>query len=451
MDNDLLNSCSEKVQPAIEHLDAYASPVDKRSRLNAIIYYVLDQVDSTRVQKFLSEWHEENYDPGLMVFEVIDNLVYLLKLEKKHNPETWDQKESLQRFAAILKSEQTVDGAFKISDYDHVGGLWFMTHFAPDTEITQNAVNYFVSDMDFGSPETYHYWQDISLGSIALAELDVHLYGETVSQLGDKIKENLPSRLETYREKRSEGEHYTAFENILPYILIALNRIPANYPDLNEEVVQLIGERLSRENFEELPNRKIARMTMGLIANGEGPKIPASTAEWEKERKMQRVRYSKPEFVSTLPTTRLQTRRKEIHNRCQDIINDVDNELRISTLRIDMLYNDIIELVHDTEVDVKILSRQESPSDDRKRIKKAVINELIKETNDEVRGDDLIHARMIIGDHDEMLVSSADITRDQLYDEFNAGIYTRDSQAISNAIEIFDKVWTDAGPLGIIQ
>ena len=451
MDEELLNSCSDRIKPAVKHLNSSASAVDRMNRLNAMIFYVLDQVKSNRVPEFIEYWHERDYDPGLMVFEEIDNLVYLLKLEKKYNPKSWEQHEGLRQFAAILKSEQTVDGAFKISDFDNVGGLWFMTHYAPDAEVTKNAVDYFISNFDQNSPQSRAYWQDISLGSIALSELDFHYYNDVLREYGEEIKQNLPKRLEEYRKNRTDGDESPTFKNQLHYILIALNRIPNNYPDICESIAQILRNRLSRQSLDKISNRKIARIAVGLIANGEGSKIAASTADWEKEREIQRFRKSRPQFVSTLPTTQLETRRREIYNRSKNIIDKVDKELRISTLRIDLLYDEIIELVHETDVDVKILSRPESPSDDRKRIKKAVINELVKETTDEVRGDNLIHARMIIGDKDEMLVSSADLTRDQLYDQFNAGIYTRDNQSISEAIEVFDKIWSEADPIDIIR
>ena len=48
---------------------------------------------------------------------------------------------------------------------------------------------------------------------------------------------------------------------------------------------------------------------------------------------------------------------------------------------------------------------------------------------------------MIIVDNKELMVSSADLTRDQLFDEFNAGLSTKDQQAINKAIQYFDNLW----------
>jgi hypothetical protein len=51
---------------------------------------------------------------------------------------------------------------------------------------------------------------------------------------------------------------------------------------------------------------------------------------------------------------------------------------------------------------------------------------------------------MLISDNNSTLISSADLTRDQLRDEFNAGIVTEDENTVKQAIEYFDRVWNDA-------
>ena len=48
---------------------------------------------------------------------------------------------------------------------------------------------------------------------------------------------------------------------------------------------------------------------------------------------------------------------------------------------------------------------------------------------------------MIIVDGKEALISSADLTRDQLIDEFNAGIWVRDIETIKRATDFFDNIW----------
>jgi len=51
-----------------------------------------------------------------------------------------------------------------------------------------------------------------------------------------------------------------------------------------------------------------------------------------------------------------------------------------------------------------------------------------------------LHARLYIVDN-EVLISSADITSEQLEKEFNAGIWTRDKETVDEAIKFFDNLW----------
>lgn len=445
MDTDLLNSCSLEVQKSLRYLDEILD--SSNSQISGSPYYILDFVNSNEVDLFMDDWSDKNYDPGVMVYEYIDQLVFLLKLEKEYHPNTWGTNEQLRQFATILKAEQTVDGAFRISDHEHVGGLWFMVHYAPNSEVTENAVDYYITDTLSRNSTSYFYWNEIAIGSIALCELDPYYYEDTLYEIKDQIAENLPDRLEEYRNSLANNEKSSLFEYILPYILVALAKLPESPQDLMDEITELLRERLQTWEFEEKYPETIANMTLGLIANGEGPKVSSYHAQLDRQRERQRFKNSQPEFISTYPTADLRTRRKEIYEKVESLIHSVEDELRISTLRIDMFYDDIIDLIRETSVDVKILTRQEAPSGERKRIKQAVINELILETEDEVRGDDIVHSRMVIGDDSQLVISTADLTRTQLHDEFNSGIYTRDGNAIKEAIRFFDDVWDEADPL----
>ena len=53
----------------------------------------------------------------------------------------------------------------------------------------------------------------------------------------------------------------------------------------------------------------------------------------------------------------------------------------------------------------------------------------------------MVHSRMVIIDDSEVLVSSSDLTRDQLYDEYNAGIWTSDKETVKKAIDFFENLF----------
>jgi hypothetical protein len=41
----------------------------------------------------------------------------------------------------------------------------------------------------------------------------------------------------------------------------------------------------------------------------------------------------------------------------------------------------------------------------------------------------------------EVLISSADITAEQLEKEFNAGIWTRDTETVEGVVKFFENIW----------
>jgi phosphatidylserine/phosphatidylglycerophosphate/cardiolipin synthase-like enzyme len=53
---------------------------------------------------------------------------------------------------------------------------------------------------------------------------------------------------------------------------------------------------------------------------------------------------------------------------------------------------------------------------------------------------------MIIDDK-WVLVSSADLTRESLVDEFNAGIFTHDEETVKRCIDYFDNIWEESDKL----
>jgi len=127
------------------------------------------------------------------------------------------------------------------------------------------------------------------------------------------------------------------------------------------------------------------------------------------------------------------------------MIEGANDSILISTRGIDLLHDSLIDkTVIDDDIDIRILTNATSASGPRRKMKIAVMNELISRLQGNVREDELVHSRMVIVDEQEIVISSADLTRDQLYDEFNAGIYTQDQEEVEQAVEFFETMWEDA-------
>ena len=53
---------------------------------------------------------------------------------------------------------------------------------------------------------------------------------------------------------------------------------------------------------------------------------------------------------------------------------------------------------------------------------------------------ELLHARMVVIDEQEVLVSSADLDVQQMDYEFNAGIWTNDPDVVAQAVRFYDNM-----------
>jgi hypothetical protein len=125
------------------------------------------------------------------------------------------------------------------------------------------------------------------------------------------------------------------------------------------------------------------------------------------------------------------------------MIQKAKNELRISSPFIDMYYEDIINKIQENpNLMVRLITR---PKGEIKGLREKIANNVIDMLNTVTRGNVIqsrtVHSRMVIVDDNELLVSSADLTRDQLFDEFNAGIWTTDKEAIKRAVDFFDNIF----------
>jgi hypothetical protein len=129
------------------------------------------------------------------------------------------------------------------------------------------------------------------------------------------------------------------------------------------------------------------------------------------------------------------------------MIEDTQESLYLSTRGIGMLHHDLLDLLDRIpDLDFRIVTNRKRATGDRKRFKRAAMDELAKRTGTGVRQNELLHARMVVSDEQRLLVSNADLTRDQLHDSFNAGIYTEHPKTVNSATEMFTSMWESSKP-----
>lgn len=459
LDSVLLSTCSESVQNGVKHLQSVIERDINYPLVKAPGYFVLSLAGFSNHDLFYNMFEEsDESNLGAYIFyERLREFTFMLKYLKRHDllgSDDNDVSHHIESVFGVMENQQTVNGEIFANQLSHTGPLLCLSIAKPETETTKRAAEFFVNNWsDFRFRPKYPRPR-LAAGALALSELDYFKYRTEIESMLDALEEDW-GKVDIDEFIDEEGT--TSSRTIIPAMAFSLMAFSLN-PDgeiaLVDDIYTTMKEIQFEDGYWEAPDDipYTAYVLIALISQGDGPKISQYQVNWEKKIENQRHQVSKPKFVSTYPTTSLQTRRREIYERAESMISSVTKELRISSLFMDMLHDDVIDLIEsDEEVDVRILSRREKPTKgERQKMKEAVMNELIRTGEGEnVRGDNLLHSRMVIADERELLISSADLTRDQLLDEYNAGIYTRDPSAISNAIEFFDSVWEDAESLDI--
>jgi phosphatidylserine/phosphatidylglycerophosphate/cardiolipin synthase-like enzyme len=186
-----------------------------------------------------------------------------------------------------------------------------------------------------------------------------------------------------------------------------------------------------------------AWILLALSTMGQGLMVSKDLVEYQIMQMNQTHLKAKPIFVQTSPIYHSSLHVKEINDKIVNMIQKAKNELRISSPFIDMYYEDIINKIQENPNPmVRLITR---PKGEIKGLREKIANNVIDMLNTVTRGNVIqsrtVHSRMVIVDDNELLVSSADLTRDQLFDEFNAGIWTTDKEAIKRAVDFFDNIF----------
>lgn len=441
MEERLLNSCSDSVKRAITHISSQLGDDPDFRVKYAPAYELLDCVDSEPSQQFLNKWSDD-FTPGELPYEWVKSVVSLIKLERKHNRIQDSNRSSLNKLIKEMEKEQSIHGRILTNDMRHTGPLLCLVLFKPDATSTENALQYFLPQIDDMGFNPEYPRSRLAGGALALCYKDYDLYKSELKKIGERMNDCwTETAIDALRQDKSIRIAAAGMN------LMALSKLPGDYQKIINQISSSLKESQHEDGYWSRENNVLdtSLAALGLVAVGEGPKITANSVEWQQELAKQRRKRSKPEFISTFPARASASHTAEIYEKAKTLITSADNKLRISSQYIDMLYEEIIDAIHENpELEVKILTRGRDVAGNRKRIKKGVLDELIEITEGNVCGNRRLHARMVIADQRAMIVSSADLTRDQLHDEFNGGIYTKDAEAVSEAINFFDEIWEES-------
>ncbi len=155
----------------------------------------------------------------------------------------------------------------------------------------------------------------------------------------------------------------------------------------------------------------------------------------QKEISSQKVIYEKlPPLKSPFELIFTTPQDKMIKDRSINIIENTQKELLISGYLDDSIVSFIIDVVK-RGASVKAIFRHITRPGNKKAFK------ILKKNGAEVRVNRECHARFLVSDDREALISSSDLTRDSFYDHFEAGIITNDKETIKKTRDFFYRMW----------
>lgn len=436
MDQQALESSSEAIRSALNYIEDTSEDELKSDIAAPIIFYLYDKYNDDRVDSWVRSWPDESIDIGSIVFEAPTVATLYAKLISDRGLLLDD--ETILQIKSRYESLQMKNGGFQITTLSHVGPLWFLSHIDPNLDSVKDGIDYYLNEIV--PNDDYDRSRKLALGAITLSDIDYFRHKSELESIGQELLELSQEN----EEKDSLYNLYTGLSDQPWLVLTALQRCSGDYEQFSNEVARQIIQNQNKDGsfFDSNNPISTAEYALALIVSGHGPKISRAEAQWVQKKQSQKIKRAKPEFVRTIPIDPSASYAAEIQESAEELISQAQDVLRVNSLYIDMLFDDIIDrtkVVPDLEV--RVLTRGREVKGNRKRIKKDVLDDLVAATDGNVREYHRVHSRIVIADQKGMVVSSADLTRDQLRDQFNAGIYTEDSETVNKGIEYFETAW----------
>ncbi len=433
-----LETCSPKVKRSIGWLEKNLKDKSKIQPEDAIIIYVLDQVSSpiiTNVNEKISKMIEE-FDEDSVHDLVMSDPIYIYYLSKLgfHN------HSGLHEWIDIMKKFQTVEGQII---NEHSDALRLLNEIEPNSHSVKLGVKYLLEYGIIG-----YDIRKTAGNMIALIEIDSEKYWDEILEGKENIERN-------FKEEILKKDVFWNLHSI-PNVLIAFGYMGIlNSPVVRYGIEYILKYQLEDGSFgwnEKIEGKTtkriawphhIAEFILGLLAVGEGPKVPVEFVKQKQVGQEKMMARSIPHFIHTSPLYKGSVHIREIYTTSIEMIRRAEKTIKISSPFIDMLYEELVSVAKEKpDIEIKIITR---PARDikgfRERIAKNVLDILNVASKGNLKKIDIIHSRIIIIDENEVLISSADLTRDSLFDEFNAGIWTQNKNTVKQAIEYFNNIW----------
>ena len=416
------------IQKQIEELDRRLKYRYLWTDVEAI--YVLSKVDSNLVNDFALAAESHPFLQDAPTPDDVHKLWNLANLGSVYRPDLIEEIDWIEK-------EQTKEGYMHSNQNPHTGPMRVLVAVTPKSKNVLDAIDYWL-----GHRKERHLFRGvatIAIGILALAEFDCEAYSRPIGEEVDFLKK---IQNENGSWSRSIDGGMESIEDTA-YTVWAISRVEGIRDSSAQEGLKWLYNQQTEDGSWADDLQSTASALLALLAMGEGPKVPKEIVDVQLANLEKTFEKQKPVFIHTSPIYHGSLHVKEIHDKVFEMIHRAEEEIRIASPFIDMLYEEIINLANEKpELIVKIICRpKKEVGGMRERIAKNVIDLLNIAARGNVVQTEVVHSRIVIIDEKEVLVSSADLTRDQLFDEFNAGIWTSDRETVERAIEFFDNTF----------
>lgn len=365
--------------------------------------------------------YNENKDDIASFHENPVNMFYMMREFKD---------ESISNHIRRLKDEQTKSGRYMADP--HTGGfIRLINQYEGNQEAVQDAVNYFRNNK-MKDTEYVFELKNILLGALGLSECNYDKYQIDIEECSNIISNRKELLLETLERDEEEILIHSVTLLLTADLFVRTGKF--------EELNYLANELTSILSNQNPRIRDPGALAIFFKKTEYGPKKPASRLNWINKLQNQRKRINSSEFLVTSPNDAV----AKYDERIKSLIDRADEEILLTSLRIDMHYDRLIEK-YGEDVDIKLVTRStQEISGSRKRIAKGAVQRLKENLQGGIKSNPLLHSRMIIIDEEVAVVGSADFSRDQLKDEFNAAVLTQDKNVVDEATNLFYEIWDNS-------
>lgn len=433
--------CSEELRKGAEWLKNQLSNLineykSREARIDNIyhnddIYYniegffVLSKLGYPIASEYVQIINEKDDFESGYLFDDVHSLLYLIKMGVNL---TENLREVIQ---GLIKDRQTVRGYIQSNYIDHTGPMRVLILIEPDSESTDLAIKYFINNYTDDYEMSEYNIEEVSVGILAIYEYNALIYSRIINDLISKLTNFV------FKDGKIDNKYF----NKTCLALQAFSRCFDFQDDLIKEGINWLKSTQEEDGswHQNIGDTSIA--ILSLIYLGEGPKVSMEELEKKELFYKQKLISVSPDIVITNPFSG----EVDLYLKTKEMINCASHRLFICSRFITEFHAELLKIKKDKpEIDLRIISidspQAQNYKGDGKKFVKPMFDILQRGLEGCFKTTSLLHARCIITDN-AILISSADLTSEQLRNEFNMGLYTKNPDTVEEGVRIFKDLW----------